>query len=582
LQRDGKLLIGGNFNIQLNGYNGSGPYDARYVARLNSDGTLDPTFTSNVDFSVGSLVIQKDRKVLIGGTFASIDGVPRNGMARLAGDVGLTALTPSAAYAGGPAFDIAVAGYGFELGAKVLWNGMDRSTTFVSSTELVAAISSDDLATGVEIAVASVRVQNSDGQLTNPLGFSIVAQTVGTTESAVAEPGESTAVSTAPTTEGDAGVSVTVQNGGEGPVTVLAATYDEEPVGDSVFEVVAGTFVDVQIVGANEHVVATVAFYYPSTVTGDAEASLALNYYDGTEWISVLSSGGVPPTKDTTDNLDGTVSGGRFTVTFDMTSTPSILDLGGTVFVMFDTAPQVGTITGPVGPVALVNPITLTATYGAFGATEVSMLNFIWGDGTYTPVDPGIEGLATATHLYSAPGVYTVTVQVISVEGTVREGRFEYVVIYDPNGGFVTGGGWIHSPAGAYLPDPALSGRATFGFNSRYQTGRSVPDGNTQFQFQAAGLRFQSTAYEWLVVSGAKAQYKGTGQVHGAGDYGFLLTATDGPVSGGGGADRFRIKIWDRKSGLIIYDNALGEPDDLNNANPQVIGGGSIVIHKSK
>jgi hypothetical protein len=149
-----------------------------------------------------------------------------------------------------------------------------------------------------------------------------------------------------------------------------------------------------QRAGANENVVATVAFYYPSTVTGDAEASLALNYYDGAEWISVLSSGGVAPTKDTTDNLDGTVSGGRFTVTFDTTSTPSILDLGGTVFVMFDTAPQVGTITGPVGPVALANPITLTATYGAFGAAEVSLLNFIWGDGTETPVIPGMEGLA--------------------------------------------------------------------------------------------------------------------------------------------------------------------------------------------
>ncbi len=28
------------------------------------------------------------------------------------------------------------------------------------------------------------------------------------------------------------------------------------------------------------------------------------------------------------------------------------------------------------------------------------------------------------------------------------------VVIYDPDGGFVTGGGWINSPAGAYSADP--------------------------------------------------------------------------------------------------------------------------------
>ena len=31
------------------------------------------------------------------------------------------------------------------------------------------------------------------------------------------------------------------------------------------------------------------------------------------------------------------------------------------------------------------------------------------------------------------------------------EGPFECVVIYDPNGGFVTGGGWIQSPPGAYV-----------------------------------------------------------------------------------------------------------------------------------
>ena len=43
------------------------------------------------------------------------------------------------------------------------------------------------------------------------------------------------------------------------------------------------------------------------------------------------------------------------------------------------------------------------------------------------------------------------------------------VPVYDPSGGFVTGGGWINSPAGAYAPNPSLTGRATFGFNTKYQ-----------------------------------------------------------------------------------------------------------------
>jgi hypothetical protein len=108
----------------------------------------------------------------------------------------------------------------------------------------------------------------------------------------------------------------------------------------------------------------------------------------------------------------------------------------------------------------------------------------------------------------------------------------------------------------------------------------TIPTGKTEFQFQVANLNFQSSAYEWLVVSGARAQFKGSGQIDGAGDYGFLLTAVDGQVTGGGGYDKFRIKIWDRASGAVVYDNQPGENDDAGVTT--VLGGGSIVIHTTK
>ena len=83
------------------------------------------------------------------------------------------------------------------------------------------------------------------------------------------------------------------------------------------------------------------------------------------------------------------------------------------------------------------------------------------------------------------------------------------------------------------------------------------------------------------MISGPKAQYKGMGTINGAGTYGFLLTATDGQVSGGGGVDKFRIKIWDiNNSGTIVYDNVMGVSNDIDYANPQTISSGSIVIHK--
>src|SRR5207249_3473602 len=129
------------------------------------------------------------------------------------------------------------------------------------------------------------------------------------------------------------------------------------------------------------------------------------------------------------------------------------------------------------------------------------------------------------------------------------------VVVYDPSAGFVTGGGWITSPQGTYTPNPSLMGKASFGFTARYAKGASTPSGQTQFTFHAASMDFQSTSYQWLVVAGAKAQYKGVGTLNGRGGYGFLLTAIDGQLPGGGGSDTVRIKIWDQASGQVVYDN---------------------------
>jgi hypothetical protein len=172
--------------------------------------------------------------------------------------------------------------------------------------------------------------------------------------------------------------------------------------------------------------------------------------------------------------------------------------------------------------------------------------------------------------------VYTISVTITDGAGASASGASSYLVVYDPNGGFVTGGGWINSPAGAYAANPALTGKATFGFVSKYQKGANVPTGNTEFQFKVGNLNFSSTSYAWLVVAGAKAQYKGSGTINGGGAYSFMLTAIDGQVNGGGGVDKFRIKIWG--SGGMVYDNQMGGGD---NADPATaIQGGSIVVHK--
>jgi hypothetical protein len=132
----------------------------------------------------------------------------------------------------------------------------------------------------------------------------------------------------------------------------------------------------------------------------------------------------------------------------------------------------------------------------------------------------------------------------------------------------------------SYSPDPSLTGKASFDFVSKYKKGASVPSGETQFQFRTAELSFHPPAYEWLVIAGARAQYKGAGTINGLGDYGVLLTAIDGQVNGGGDVDRFRIKIWDRTSEAVVYDNQMGDAEDGDAATE--LGGGAIVIHSDK
>jgi len=86
VQADGKILIGGNFTTLAP--NGGAAVTRSYIARLNTDGTLDASFDPNASFVVASIAVQADGKILIGGNFSSLSPnggttVTRNRIARL-------------------------------------------------------------------------------------------------------------------------------------------------------------------------------------------------------------------------------------------------------------------------------------------------------------------------------------------------------------------------------------------------------------------------------------------------------------------------------------------------------------------
>ena len=81
LQRDGKILLGGGFN-QVLGVPRNG------IAQLNFDGTLDNAFNPNppAQSFINVIALQADGKILVSGFFSdshSIGGQSRQGMARL-------------------------------------------------------------------------------------------------------------------------------------------------------------------------------------------------------------------------------------------------------------------------------------------------------------------------------------------------------------------------------------------------------------------------------------------------------------------------------------------------------------------
>lgn len=233
-------------------------------------------------------------------------------------------------------------------------------------------------------------------------------------------------------------------------------------------------------------------------------------------------------------------------------------------------------ITAPVDPVELGNTISIDASY--IGDTPFSA-SWDWGDETS---GEGIisEGMVTGSHRYDSAGVYVLSLQLTDSCNTITVQPYKYIVIYDPDGGFVTGSGAIYSPPGASTLYPNAEGYASFGFVSKYDKKLGIPKGNTEFEFDAGELDFVSNEYEWLVVSGAKAKFKGWGSINGQSGFQFMISAIDGDLKQKGDPDIFRIKIWNEETQVVVYDNEMGI--SINEDPITKITEGSIVIHVPK
>ncbi len=354
------------------------------------------------------------------------DPVPSNGSAPIPGSVlalrfplALTALDPAAVgpeVAGTPLPDTTVTlnGSGFASGVVVLWK-VDGTTTeltpaSVADRQITVTVPAALVASSTDIKTAIVSVRNLDDEVSNALSFTIGSAAVALAESSVVPAGGTVVVTTAPVEDENgqppaegAGVSATLENtGGTEPITVTAATYSENPAGGTLFDT-SGGFVDLQVTGNVPSTATMVAnFYYPKTVAN--ESSRVLLYFNTTDpdptawdWEPVISSGGVAPVQDTTDDLDGTSSGGRFTAVFDDTSKPLITALSGEFFATADLADAADT-NPPVPNQATLQPITL----------ECGELLTVYPTAYDQETEVDIRGVPSGPLTFHSPDSYTV------------------------------------------------------------------------------------------------------------------------------------------------------------------------------
>jgi hypothetical protein len=108
-------------------------------------------------------------------------------------------------------------------------------------------------------------------------------------------------------------------------------------------------------------------------------------------------------------------------------------------------APTITSIAVPTGPVLRCASIEVCAEFTDPDGGDAHIVLWEWGDGSTSSgtVDED-AGMVTATHVYSVIGTYIISLTVTDSTGLSDEMEAaEYVVVYDPQGGHVTGGGWF-------------------------------------------------------------------------------------------------------------------------------------------
>jgi ABC-type transport system substrate-binding protein len=148
------------------------------------------------------------------------------------------------------------------------------------------------------------------------------------------------------------------------------------------------------------------------------------------------------------------------------------------------------------------------------------------------------------------------------------------IIIYEPTGDFVTGGGWIWDPSGS---------KGNFGFNVKYKK-NGLPRGQAIYIFRVGDWEYivKSNAWLGMAIDGNHSCFEAkctvqqfnsrTGElVWDEGNYQLRIDVWDGEEDGE--PDEFQIRVYD-KNGVVWHEAGFDPRGYLQ--------GGNIVIHRDK
>ncbi|QNA44166.1 Ig-like domain-containing protein [Lacibacter sediminis] len=192
--------------------------------------------------------------------------------------------------------------------------------------------------------------------------------------------------------------------------------------------------------------------------------------------------------------------------------------------------------------------------------------------GRVTAEPSGLKsGTVTGSYKFSTAGVYKLKMEIIDHNGNVSYANTNgdidaIVVIYDPNGGYTFGGGSFNTTAG----------KVSYGFQNNYFKTATNPKGETQLEFKNGDFEFNALNFEYLSVSNAKAQLRGTGKItNGQSGINFIMTVIDGALDGTG-KDKIRLKIFNKNTNEVYFDNQSGASDAADPVT--VVNSGSTIV----